>query len=630
MDKLTKDILKKLYTSQRTMTAEELGVFFDVSEKTIRNRILSCKKTVYRHGIEILSERGKGFSLNIYDEEKLLLWKGRKQKSFSEYTPDTKDGRYYKILTILLNATEYLTIDDLAEELYLSRNTVSTDLITVESILSKHNLLLQRKAPYGIKIMGEEYNKRLCLTNQQACFYDMQTLLKNDTLFAKIHDCTKDAFHQYGINASVNNFFLSCLYLTITLTRIARGFDCGHLGNTAVPERRNDLEKVCHYVNERSQLHLSESELSYYLLFLTSITNHMDSHSIVTVTREIDQLVVDMLVEVKNFLKIDLIGDWELRGFLSQHLLALDMRIKQAVFSENPMKDIVKSEYSLSYGVACCACNVINTHYGIELPDDEICFIAIIFALALERNLKKQKKCNVVIIYVSRQSSSRFFTYKFQKELGDYIHEIYECSITDLPHFDFAGKKIDYVFTTLDVELEVPVPVFHISLLPSDEELNKFRKLLIHGTGSVFSEYYREDLFIPCLKVTDKQEAIRSMCRVISEKYQVPDFFLDSVLEREAYGNTSFGQYVALPHPTATLTSENLVSVAVLEKPIRWGEETVKVIILVSLSNSAEEDSNDFIEVTSAFAANKNAVNQLVEHPSYDTLIEILEHLKGN
>ena len=78
--------------------------------------------------------------------------------------------RFFKrILTVLLKYLleheEFIKIDDLCEELYVSRKTISSNLKRVEEILKRYSIQLIRKPNYGIKVVGKEFDFRLCIAN---------------------------------------------------------------------------------------------------------------------------------------------------------------------------------------------------------------------------------------------------------------------------------------------------------------------------------------------------------------------------------------------------------------------------------------------------------------------------------
>lgn len=69
------------------------------------------------------------------------------------------------MLNDLLSRVDWITLDDLSEILYVSRNAISGDLKRVEAQLAKFDLKLERRPHYGIRVSGSEMSRRLCLAS---------------------------------------------------------------------------------------------------------------------------------------------------------------------------------------------------------------------------------------------------------------------------------------------------------------------------------------------------------------------------------------------------------------------------------------------------------------------------------
>ena len=93
---------------------------------------------------------------------------------------------------------------------------------------------------------------------------------------------------------------------------------------------------------------------------------------------------------------------------------------------------------------------------------------------------------------MSGKGSSRLFMYKYRQAFGRYINQIYECSIYDLEAFDFREKDIDYVFTTIPINVSVPVPIFEVSLILEHEDIEAYQEVFQSVKSEFIHRYYRE------------------------------------------------------------------------------------------------------------------------------------------
>ena len=76
----------------------------------------------------------------------------------------TPQEREKMILTELFQAKDYMTIDEMASLLSVSRGTVVNDLKAVRKWLSKHELMLESLPRFGMRIKGCERDMRRAVT----------------------------------------------------------------------------------------------------------------------------------------------------------------------------------------------------------------------------------------------------------------------------------------------------------------------------------------------------------------------------------------------------------------------------------------------------------------------------------
>ncbi|MBU5266727.1 helix-turn-helix domain-containing protein [Virgibacillus proomii] len=78
----------------------------------------------------------------------------------------------------LLFHLDYIKIEDLLAELFVSRSTLQSDLKTVRNILQYYGLSIEHKPNYGMKVIGKEVSIRFCISeyifNQQPIMMESQ------------------------------------------------------------------------------------------------------------------------------------------------------------------------------------------------------------------------------------------------------------------------------------------------------------------------------------------------------------------------------------------------------------------------------------------------------------------------
>ncbi len=629
MDSISIGIIE-LLKQKNDFTSEQLGKILSVSERTVRNRIKEINETLINHGGVIVSQRGHGYHLDIINASIFEEWLKSIHED-NEAIPNSPEERANYIINYLLNQKTYVLMDDICDLLYIARNTLTADLKKVEQVIYKYNLSIERRPNYGIKVAGKEADKRLCIIdylmrNQSY----MTSKLKNASAMMVFGDVLSRVFHNCEYVTSVENYNDIKNMMYVTYKRARNGFDIDFddtykkeiLGS--IPANVVEMtDKIVASLGAEYSVLNDQNEKLYIAMQIAGRGNIINGQRSDTGT-DIDEMVMNMLLEVKNGLKVDLSNDFDLLMVLRNHMAAFDIRMKYFISIDNPLLAEVKKKYSLAYALASYACNYLSEYYDKRVSEDEIGYMAIIFELALEKKDKPIRKKNVVIVCASGNATSRFFVYKYKEVFGQYLDKVYECSAAEIRNFDFAGRKIDYCFTTLDAEFDLPVPCYRISVLPTEGEIQKYQRIFDMDNLSYLLEYYDEKLFIPHLKGTSKEEVLENMVAFIAQRKTIPADFLKMVISREKHGLTSFGNMAATPHPERTCTEENIVCVGILDEPVNWGSNDVQLIILLSLSTDVQQDSRIFIETLTTFISDEDAVRELLEVRTFDHLLGLL------
>ncbi|MDQ0361473.1 HTH domain-containing protein [Breznakia pachnodae] len=154
---LTKKELKilKQFSNCNYVKSRELEELLDVSNKTARKMISQLSDKIKFYGAVIESKPGKGYILEVRDEELFNKIFDEKEIVFVD-----SESRWEYLVKLFIESDTYLKIDDLAEDLYVSRKVISNSIKTAEEFLNIYNLYLIRKPHYGIQLTGEEYDKR--------------------------------------------------------------------------------------------------------------------------------------------------------------------------------------------------------------------------------------------------------------------------------------------------------------------------------------------------------------------------------------------------------------------------------------------------------------------------------------
>lgn len=613
-----------LLTENGYKTSKYMGEKLQVSEKTVRTRMKELEEEISAHGASIESKPRYGYCLRISEPE---LWEKFKRQRYAgdREIPVDSNERVQYILALLLNRTDYIKLEELGSFLYVSTKTLSNELKHVEYVLGCFELHLERKPYYGLKINGKEFNKRCCILQNfylsQKSFWGIKGKQEENTV--RIAEALLKLSAEYQVRFTETAFQSTVFYISLTISRMKKGLFI------VEPAPENRAKDMAHEIEIGEKIYgmltffdleIPETEIYYTGVYIAGkrILELENSYRAnVVASEKTDSLISEILEEIYLTYSIELRDDLNLRIMLIQHLIPMEIRLRYGIPMEQAPEVPTKETYLLPYSMAQLAAIKMSQCYKTAIPDHELSCIAMYFAMALEeKKMLKKRKNNILLVCISGKASSRMLMYRFQKEFGEYIESLNLCSIHELDQMDL--KDIDFIFSTVPIYHKVAVPIMEIHDFLESSEIMSVRHFLQVGDMQFLNKFYRKELFFSHVPGESRDEAIHEICARMALVTELPKGFEDSVRQREALGPTDFGNLAAIPHPCRIMTKETLVAVAVLEKEIKWSSNLVQVVILTSLKEEKDEDTQKFYEVTANFLSDQEAVVSLIREPVFE------------
>ena len=151
--------LLSLLTQNEPRPLSKLAAKMNLSTKTVRNLVKELNEALQDNGAHVVSKRGEGFMLEVTDLEAFqsLFLSGAGQ------TPSDSAQRVRFLIEQFLKNDDYMKMDELCEQLYVSRKTLAADIRKAEEFFEEFHLELERKPHYGMRLTGGEFSRRLCM-----------------------------------------------------------------------------------------------------------------------------------------------------------------------------------------------------------------------------------------------------------------------------------------------------------------------------------------------------------------------------------------------------------------------------------------------------------------------------------
>lgn len=180
--------LMKLFRSSEAVTAEELATFTDSSVRTVKNDMKYLNEELMTsEGCEIISHKGKGYSIVINDAEKAdaLQYRLMVLRALFGYRSIIDTNRWLFIVQTLLAYSE-IKKEKLCDALYLSESGIAPHLAKACDFLESFGIDVHSNAVHGLFIQGKEQDIRSCLVEVASSSYHEIELMYSVPEFEKM------------------------------------------------------------------------------------------------------------------------------------------------------------------------------------------------------------------------------------------------------------------------------------------------------------------------------------------------------------------------------------------------------------------------------------------------------------
>jgi lichenan operon transcriptional antiterminator len=650
------EIMKELLVSDEPVTSEYLSKFLGVTSRTVRNDITLLNQELSKIGVKIDAQRGVGYFIDPKPDpeiKELIEELFQLNDSSGNELPVLPEERVLYILKSVIMADDFITIEQIANELYVSKSTVDNDLKQVEALLSKFNVSLYKKPNYGIKLVGNEINIRFCLSAYLSDFKNEQSSKheeNNAQHFVErididlIRTITKQHIEQLPFKVAelpLNNLIM---HIAIGIKRIKKGksitFNTLELNHI---QDQNEYLVASHIVTslgEAFSIKIPNEEIAYITIHLLGAKRFQDGKLleedfIEMIGESNNELVLEIVAEIKRLYRIDLDEDKEFIYGLGLHLRSAMNRIRFNMNLRNPMLKEIKNNYPFSFELAIAASNIIQQKKHLAINEDEIGYIAVHLAAAIERmkNNKKRQVRRVAVVCASGLGTAKLLAASIESKFpGLTIVGTYPSySLKDIKQ-----DEVDLILSTVQVNEDSTIPILQINPLLSEEDVAKVNdyissKYLDDDKEKSFEKlqnFFNEELFFPEIDYKDPVGIIKSIAHTLNTKGFVDDLYLDSVLEREGISPTSIGNLVAIPHPIKPNAHDSCIAIGILKKPIKWGEHTVQFVLLLALNEKDKEEFSTLFNRLWKLVQDKKLVKELCNASNFKEIMSKLEKIK--
>ena len=607
------------------MTGTMLSEAIDCSIKTLQNEIKDLKNTLEAYDIEILSMTSRGYQLfihdeNLYQEFKQTLIREEEQADFNHQT-----YRINFILSELLKSEEYMKADQLADAMFVSRSSISGDIKIVRKILEKYHLTMDHKPNYGMRVTGNEKDKRDCIIKEQLALDKGKLSIRKEWI-PIISDIVVENLmkSKYRISDVVLQNLV--IHICVAIQRMHEGIYVEQTrGIQGYGPEQTIARNILQELSERFQFQMQEEEVLFLALHLLGKRSYEENDLIST---QIDTLVNNMLEEIKAKTNIDFYGDVELKISLALHMVPLLVRLENHMQLKNTMVQDIQTSFPLAYDVAVIAAAYIQKIKEVSISNDEIGYLAVHFSLSLAKKEQKRNPKKVLIICNARRGDYLMMQHMFLKEFSDMISDLEIMNALEIREHDMSCY--DCIFATFLNHPDIPANAQRINFFLDHKDIQRIQRVLSGESGAKeLIKYFHEECFVGNLKANDYAGVMKEMCKLACEQNDFDEDLYMACMRRENLGSTAYGHLIALPHPDRLISRKTLVITAILKDAIMWSEQKVQMVFLICVEKGNHKDLQLLFECISKFMMEETSVQEVIRKGNYQTFIAHLEQLIG-
>ena len=448
---------------QGWVTAAALAESIGVSRRTVLRELPAVEQWMQAAGAHFVRNPGKG----------LLL--------------DEAPERRQQLLTRLLSEQEPCKTAALARELGVSESTLSADLDELETKLHPYRVEMFRRPGVGVWLQGDASSYRRVVSALLRSSLPEKELaevlcgrMPENTIFSTLLD-TKTAekvwkvLQQFEQEEQLHlpdaGFLALAIHCTLTIQQLQQGGDKGSAPRGLRPAG-NHAARLVVALNRAFGLTLPPEEAQYLELYLAAYLGAEDPWGSAQ-EMELRNLEAALIREMEKALHTDLSGYTSLRDDLYCHLRPMLLRVEQNIRTENSQLDTIRTAYPGLWKATRAACDAVQQQFVLPaISDDEAAYLAMHFGAVLEQNAMFRLQLRVIVACPLGMGSSRFLASRLGNEFPSLQVEGC-CSVRELNAADLRRRKIDFIISTVPLELDYPAVCISPSLLEPDRAVLK-------------------------------------------------------------------------------------------------------------------------------------------------------------
>lgn len=615
-------ILKYLYNKKDYTTINEISKEFKVSVRTIRYDLDNIEYTLKdNEKISLVRTPRYGIKLEFKGKRDILTF----SSIFDCVEINSPEDRVIFIAINLLIGNS--KVEELANMLSVSKNTVVSDLKKAKEILNNLRINVISKAYVGTCIEGDEEDVRYAFINlyYKISNSDNYKLLKMiiddfDSIKADIEERIHKIESRLSLEYSDTSFKELIIIIMYCFIRMGEYSDFSY-SDKYIQEKQQE-EEFDVIQDAFADKTNDKKEICYLMKWFKSakVMSFINDKSDVKMDGN-KYLAMRIIEDMEKYTGIDYSNDFDFVNSVVMHFSVAMYRIQNNFKIENPLKEDIKMRLGIIYQITEDVMKKYESEIGVEFPDDEVSYMAMHFGAAFERKTQEIFDTKALIVCNSGLATAGLLSARMEVMLPQ-IQVEGVCRLNNLED-ELKNKDVDIIISTVPIR-NTDIEYVEVNPMLNIDDVLKLKKLAFNNVYEKSSEYlvskYKGDKVSSVAEIIKKsnaaflydadnwRDAIAEASKPLIKSGDIKEEYVDDMIKAiEDLGTYMvFIPEIAFVHASNKNVVNNAVSMLTLKNEIYFGDNSeVRIKSIVVLAN--KDENKNLIELINILTKNNNA-----------------------
>ena len=615
-------ILKYLYNKKDYTTINEISKEFKVSVRTIRYDLDNIEYMLKDNDkISLVRTPRYGIKLEFKGKRDILTF----SSIFDCVEINSPEDRVIFIAINLLIGNS--KVEELANMLSISKNTVVSDLKKAKEILNNLRINVISKAYIGTCIEGDEEDVRYAFINlyykiSNADNYKLLKMIiddfdsvKND-IEKRIHKVENRLSLEYS-DTSFKELIIIIMYCFMRMGEYSNfNYSEEYIKEK---EQEEEFEAIQYAFADKTE---DKKEICYLMKWFKSakVMSFINDKSDVKMDGN-KYLAMRIIEDMEKYTGIDYSNDFDFVNSVVMHFSVAMYRMQNNFKIENPLKEDIKMRLGIIYQITEDVMKKYESEIGVEFPDDEVSYMAMHFGAAFERKTQEIFDTKALIVCNSGLATAGLLSARMEVMLPQ-IQVEGVCRLNNLEE-ELKNKDVDIIISTVPIR-NTDIEYVEVNPMLNIDDVLKLKKLAFNNVYEKSSEYlvskYKGDKISSVAEIIRKsnaaflydadnwRDAIAEASKPLIKSGDIKEEYVDDMIKAiEDLGTYMvFIPEIAFVHASNKNVVNNAVSMLTLKNEIYFGDNSeVRIKSVVVLAN--KDENKNLIELINILTKNNNA-----------------------